>query len=62
MQTHFNHLLKLLQLTMDSRVGSTDGRDGGSAGNDELVVLALVIRGLRLGKHHVVKIKPEFEM
>ena len=44
---------------MDSAVCSADGRDGGSAGDDELVVLALVVGHLGLGKDHVVKVKSE---
>ena len=45
--------------TVDSCVGAANGRDGGTAGDDELVILALVIRHLRLGKDHVVEVKPE---
>lgn len=44
---------------MNSGVGAADGRDGRSAGHDELVVLALVIGGLRLRQHHVVKVEPQ---
>ena len=42
------------QLTVQACVGPTDGREGGPAGDDELVEVALVVGGLRLGQHHVV--------
>ena len=42
------------QLTVQACVGPTDGREGGPAGDDELVEVALVVGGLGLGQHHVV--------
>ena len=42
---------------MNARVGTADGGDGRATGNDELVVLADVVGGLRLGKHHVVEVE-----
>ena len=44
---------------MNSGVGAADGRDGRSAGHDELVVLALVVGGLWLRQHHVVEVEPQ---
>ena len=39
---------------MEASVGPTNGRERGSAGNDELVEVALVVGSLGLGQHHVV--------
>ena len=46
-------------LTVNSGVGAADGGDGRAAGDDELVVLALVVGGLRLRQHHVVEVEPQ---
>ena len=42
------------QLTVEASVGPTNGRERGSASDDELVEVALVVCCLRLGQHHVV--------
>ena len=39
---------------MEASVGPTNGRERGSAGNDKLVEVALVVGSLGLGQHHVV--------
>ena len=43
---------------MLSSVGAAYGGHGGSAGHDELVRVALVVGGLRLGEDHVVHVEP----
>ena len=42
------------QLTVEASVGPTNGRERGSASDDELVEVALVVGSLGLGQHHVV--------
>ena len=39
---------------MEASVGPTNGRERGSASDDELVEVALVVGRLGLGQHHVV--------
>ena len=44
---------------MDAGVGAANRRDGRTAGNDELIVLALMIRRVGLSQHHVIKVKSQ---
>ena len=43
-----------IQLTVQACVGSTNGGKRGASRHDELVKVALVVRRLGLGQHHVV--------
>ena len=43
-----------IQLTVQACVGSTNGWKRGASRHDELVKVALVVRRLGLGQHHVV--------
>ncbi len=49
------NMLRLL--TMCSRIDATNGRNGRSTRHDKLVILALVVRRLRLRQHKVVEIQ-----
>ena len=44
---------------MNSGVSSANGRNGRTAGNDELIVLTLVISGIGLSENHIVKVQAE---
>ena len=44
---------------MDPTVSATYGRDWRPTTDDELVSLALVVRGLRLAQLHLVQVEPE---
>ena len=46
-------------LTVRAGVDATDGGDRRPPGDDEHVVLALVVRHLRLGQHEVGEVQPE---
>ena len=50
-------VLNMVYLTVDSRVGPTDGRDGRPPGHYELVVLADVVSGLGLGEDEILKVQ-----
>ena len=45
-------------LTVRSRESSTDRGDGRAPADDELIVLTLVVRGLRLAQYHVLHVQP----
>ena len=45
-------------LTVLSGVGAADGWHGGAPGHDQLVSVALVVRGLRRGEDQVVQVEP----
>ena len=49
-------------LTVRARVDATDGGDGRPPGDDEHVVLALVVRHLGLGQHEVSKVQSAEEI
>ena len=47
-----------LIFTVRSRESSTDRGDGRAPADDELIVLTLVVRGLRLAQYHVLHVQP----
>ena len=53
--------MRNIKLTVLSSVGSTDGWDWSSSGNNELVSLANMIRTFGLRQHKVVEVKPEIQ-
>ena len=45
-------------LTMCSRIGATNRRNGGSSRDNKLVILALMVCGFRLSQYKIVEIQP----